>query len=382
MPIIKKVLLRNFRNYKLASLENKKKHILLFGCNGAGKTNFLESVSLLSFFSNIRKAKMHNLCCINSSINTNKDYTICYSWNADFHIEHNYTQQNINISYTENQKDKKKQVFLNQKLLKNCTKEIDWMKVHWYTPTMLSFFSSEKSIRRKFLDSLAFIYHVNHASSYMEYEKLKNERLSLLIKGIYDKRWVGKIEMLMSEYASNIISNRVHTVEMLNKKILDLSLFLVIPKFFIVGESEDFFLQNSDIDSLKEFYLKKLSLSRELDKIYKRTSFGIHSSDFNAINISKKMHASDSSTGEQKIMVISIIIASLIKNKSIFLLDDASASLDKITIENIVSYINKEVGAQIIMTDVFNKYYSDKNYNNIIHDASVFLCQENQFSIL
>lgn len=376
MPIIRKVVLKNFRNYKNVLLENKKKHIAIFGCNGVGKTNFLESISLLSFFTSIKKAKMQNICYNSHSAIEDKYVN---QWNAEFFIEHNDIQQNINISYTE---DKKKAVYLNQKLLKNCSKEIDWMKIHWYTPSMLSFFNTEKNVRRRFLDMLVYIYCIDHANHCIKYEKLKNERLSLLIKGNSDERWIYKIEELMSEYASIIINNRVNTLEILNKKILNLSLFLVLPRFFIDGISEEFFLQNGDIDRLKIFYLDRLVSSREIDKISKRTSFGISNSDFKAINLLKEMVASESSTGEQKAMLISIIIASLIKNKSILLLDDISASLDKKTIECIKMYVNQEINAQIIFTDLINKHSIYHTENSIMNDTSVYICEDNKFSEL
>ena len=182
--------------------------------------------------------------------------------------------------------------------------------------------------RRQFLDRLTLTYFPKHGEISLSYEKAMRERNRLLKEKVYDDHWYSALEIEMAKSAVSIQKARLEAIKYLSEaqnnltgKFPKAQLNLVDPDQIIITDEEE--------------AIQVLKNSRTNDLMLGRTSVGPHKSDLQAIYEDKLTLAKDCSTGEQKAILISIILAnakSLAKINDvspIVLLDEVSAHLDK-----------------------------------------------------
>ena len=331
MVKIKKIQLNNFRNFKNFSLNFDSNVNILYGNNGSGKTNILESISLLSKGRGIRNSQLLNIIhkeenkfLIKSLLEINKS-------NIDLEIftsfQDNKYKKNIKVNDNISNEDLK---YLNSSL-----------SFLIFIPEMERLFQSSPTTRRNFIDRLIFSYNKDYNKLINKYKKNILERKKILQNNIFDKNWINIIENEISILGQKIYELRHTQLTILNKQIKYLNQ-LNNYQFEIDLKIDDSFY-NPKLDL--KIYLSNLFNSRDLDKKLGGTKVGPHKSDISA-QINGKFDASQLSTGQQKTVILMIILAQcnyLINVKKIIpviLLDEICSHLDSYNRKILLDLIN------------------------------------------
>ncbi len=301
MSLITKIILSNFRNFTSKKIEFSKPLVLLAGNNGVGKTNILESLTLLGRGSSLRGADFEEMIAENSN-----SFTI-FSEISD----HEFIEK-IGISF--DRTHKKKAFEINGEA--TTSKRQSDVRQHLInfialTPQLEQLFILGKSERRDYLDKIVCDIDQNHLTRINNYQKLLRERLLILQKYGTQKqgeKWLDIIENQIVELGIAIASARIEAVDFFNRAIASFASNFPKPKLRATGDIEESVMKQSAVQ-IEENYLHKLRENRTADLANFKTNFGVHRSDFDAIFSEKNMSATRSSTGEQKSIMIGITLA-------------------------------------------------------------------------
>jgi DNA replication and repair protein RecF len=323
---IRNLSLHNYRNHLNLNLLFDENPVVISGNNGIGKTNILEAISLLSPGKGLRGASLDQLA--NNKQKTN-------NWMSKFTIDSTHGKLELSNNY-DDQKSPKREILINDQKLKNQAELSKIFSVIWLTPLMDQLFIGPAQTRRKFIDRIVFNFDDNHAARVNKYDKLMRERIKILKKSgnVTENLWLNSIEKNISEIAISIAVARVQVIEYL-QIMIDLQ-ETDFPKAIIgvKGEIEEMVNLKSSLQLEGEFEAK-LKQNRKIDLITERTNAGIHRSDLIIYHRDKNIEARNCSTGEQKALLITIILAQVaarIKWKSstpVILLDEVIAHLDE-----------------------------------------------------
>tara|TARA_B100001113_G_scaffold90688_1_gene72593 strand:+ start:2615 stop:3778 length:1164 start_codon:yes stop_codon:yes gene_type:complete len=341
---VQSLKLNNFRSYDILDCTFEGCSVVLLGPNGSGKTNILESLSLLSPGRGLRRAPFEQF----------RNFKGPAEWGINAKVLSNNSSYKISTGIPAG-RIKGREVRINDKKVLASKSLPEIISVSWLTPLMDQIFVESPSSRRKFLDTMCSSLFNNHASLTKSYEKLMRERNILLQENKFDIDWLDTLENQMSQDGVNIGLNRLSLINGLNTK-LDNDKNPVWPKAFlkIEGIIEDK-LSSNDIESVKDFFKQNLFDNRKKDFFSGRTSFGIHKSDLLVSDRNKGIYANQCSTGEQKSLLIGLILnhLNLVADKSnrypILLLDEVVAHLDQIRRAALFEQII-ETKAQVFMT--------------------------------
>lgn len=337
MAQISKLLLTNFRNFTAKKIDFPSKLNLLVGSNGVGKTNILESLTLLGRNNSLRSNNFDEMIAIGE-----KNFVIRAEISTHEFIE------NIAVSFD---LEKKKKLFhINDEPLNS--KRQDDVKNHlinfiFLTPEIEQLFISGKSQRRDYLDKIVSDINLEHSSRINNYQKLLRERLLILQKYRNQKggeKWLDAIENQIVEHGVAIASSRLEAIDFFNRAITSFASNFPKTKLRVIGEIEEILPKQSAVQ-LEEFYRSQLVKNRHLDCESFKTNFGIHRCDFDALFVDKNMSALFSSTGEQKAIMISITLArakisAAYKNQpTILIFDEVVSHLDSVRKENLFEEI-------------------------------------------
>jgi DNA replication and repair protein RecF len=376
---LRSVYLENFRSYKKLNIEIKNiKYIILTGKNGIGKTNILEAISFLSPGKGFRNSRLDEV--INTDSNSNKSSIF-------FVIEKENEKNEIGIGFTKESIDNRFQgrkiIHLNGKKLKKQSDLPNLVSLIWLTPEMDIFFRTNSLFRRKFVDRCIFNLKPDYLNYLKVYKKNLNERNKILKdistknlfyvegKNIEKDLWLKKIEEKLVNEGIKIFLERIK----LSKDFNSLSNnFKSFPKINIslIGDIEKLLLTEK-LDSVKEIYIQKLQSSRKIDSIKGSISYGPNKSDLKVVFLKKKKLAEKCSTGEQKIILISLIIqfCKLMNNKEnfpILLLDEIVAHLDnkiKISLFEELKTLKNQVWMSGSNKDLFSYINKEKEVVNL-----------------
>ena len=306
MSYIKKILLYNFRNHEELEINTEEKiPILIIGRNGCGKTNLLEAISLISPGQGLRSAKFKNM-----------EYKMKGVWETIISIEKSDYKYSIQTKW----KEKKRSISLDQKICRNFNEISKIAKVSWFTPQMISLFSNNSEKKRKFFDRIVHNMYPDHASNIIKYNKIRSERLKLLKTG--KTQWLSSLEYIMAKYGLLISNARLKTISTLNNNKNTYRPF----RLEINGYIENLIQNNHD--NAEANFAELLCQNRQKESIVERTLYGPHLTTFKIIDLVKNIDSEYCSTGEQKLLLISVIMSTTDKN-SIILLDDVLTHLDK-----------------------------------------------------
>ena len=348
---LKSLELNHFRSYKREALTFDSVGSILVGPNGSGKTNVLEAISLFSPGKGLRKSKNHEI--------SRNPENLGWSIRGVFATIEDLSE--IDVSFKESGE---KLIFLDGKRT-NQSSMNKFIKILWITPQMDRLWSLGASERRNFIDRITFSFFPNHAKIISSYEKLIRERNELLRQGKFENTWIDSLERQIVNFGTKVFSNRAETVQILNESPEPIFGF-PSPRLAIIGEV---FLD-------EDMYLLKLRQNRKLDSISGRTSLGPHRSDLNLTYIDKGIDAKDCSTGEQKALLVSIMlsISKEIINKSgikpILLLDEIGAHLDDERRNKLMDHLFS-LNVQFLITateiDLFNINQKDINCISVMN---------------
>lgn len=359
MAKIKKIKLNNFRNFKKFELSFNPKTNILFGDNGSGKTNILESISLISKGRGIKNSQLANFIRKNE-----KKFLI----SSQLEIDNNSYDIDIFNDY----KDDKYKKFI--KVNNDSSKEslnfvYSSLSFLYFLPEMERLFQASPSSRRNFIDRFIFSYDKEYNKLINKYKKFIFERSKILKNSHIDLNWINFLENEISEHGLKIYEFRQKQLINLNKQIKDLN-SLNKYEFKIELNIQDSFY-NSDLNL--DNYLLSLYNSRESDKILGGAKIGPHKSDID-VRINDTFDASNLSTGQQKTVVLMLILAQcnfLINQKKIqpiLLLDEICSHLDVYNRKLLSDMINN-LDIQFFLTgtekSLFSFISTNVNFYNI-----------------
>ena len=328
---LQKLNLKRFRNHSKLNLVLPNSAVLIYGENGCGKTNILEAISLLNPGKGIRKSKTEDYLFKDS---LSGDDNQLWGVNADLFTPNGIV--NIGTGSKENSFNKSRNIRVN---FENSTQLTvgKIFKISWVTPQMCMLFQASMSEKRRFIDRLTSALDASHINRIFRYEKLLRERSNIILQFKNETLWLATIEKQIAELAVSIIASRQSLIQLLNSLYEDeLNSHSIIQDFppveiKVKGDIEDLLLKTSALnveDNIK-IDLKKLRSSGDL-------SFaGPHTSQIEIINRKSNKKGEMSSTGEQKLMLISIILSHArmlniqFNMAPILLLDDIVEHLDE-----------------------------------------------------
>lgn len=319
---ISRLRLTSFRNYTSAALDLDPRHVVLMGENGAGKTNLIEAISLLSPGRGLRRAPFETLALSGSD----------GLWAVAATVETPFGPTDIGTGA--NPDGASRRVRINGANARSVEEMSDFLRILWLTPAMDGLFSGPPADRRRFLDRLVTTLIPGHSAAVNDFEKAMRQRNRLLEEG-GDRAWLAAIEAQMAEKASAIHFARAdslsHLQDVMAANIAGTGFpeaHLAISPLFEDGAT---FATSS---ALEADLIGRWEASRALDKAVGRTTLGPHRVDLFVTHAAKSMPAALCSTGEQKALLIGLVLiqARLVAQRTgltpILLLDEIAAHLD------------------------------------------------------
>jgi DNA replication and repair protein RecF len=299
--------LTDFRSYADAVIAPGPGFVILTGENGAGKTNALEAVSLLSPGRGLRGAGLAEMARRGGG--------------GAFAVAARVAGVDIGTGVASDAPDRR-QVRINGAPA-SANSLSDWLSVLWLTPAMDRLFADAASGRRRFLDRLVLALNPGHATHAARYEAAMRARNKLLAEeGPRDQSWLTALEARMAEHGAAIAEARAAAVSALGDRLAD-------------APEGPFARAGLALEGGEETDLAQaLALGRGRDAAAGRTLAGPHRTDLVVTHLGKLQPASLCSTGEQKALLIGLILAhaDLVAERAgrrpILLLDEVAAHLD------------------------------------------------------
>ena len=319
---ISRLRLSAFRNYQSAALDLDPRHLVLVGPNGAGKTNLLEAISLLSPGRGLRRAPFETLAAQGSD----------GAWAVAASIDS--ADGPIDIGTGAGLPDGPRRVRINGANARAVEDMSAYLRVLWLTPAMDGLFTGPAADRRRFLDRLVTTLIPDHSASVAAFEKSMRHR-NRLLEDDQDLRWVAAVEAEMAAEAGAVHFARADSLAHL-QHLIDESLGddnFPAARLALTPLFED---RHEPVSSsaLETELRARWAQSRALDRAAGRTTFGPHRVDFEVVHAQKSMPAHLGSTGEQKALLIGLILAHarLVARMTgitpFLLLDEIAAHLD------------------------------------------------------
>ena len=331
--------LRHFRNHGDSQLDSLARFNVLTGDNGAGKTNILEAISLLAPGRGMRRAPLSEMAAIEGP--------------GGFAISAAMDDIKIGTGVTSEMPERRKVRVNGANASANSLAE--WLSVIWLTPAMDRLFMESAGDRRRFLDRLVLAVNPLHARHASRYELAVRERNKLFSEDIVpDPAWLDAIEARMAEYGVLVARARTDMLSVLNAEL--------------ENEPEGVFAKPELVmaagDPVDEEQMMQIWRSaRRRDAQAKRTLDGPHRDDLLVTMRQKGQAAALCSTGEQKAMLIAIIlahstlVARLRGNAPLLLLDEIAAHLDPVRRDALYEKL-AERGGQVWMTGTDRELFS------------------------
>ena len=303
-----RLALTDFRNHAAATIAPGPGFVLLSGDNGAGKTNLLEAVSLLTPGRGLRSAALSEMARSEGS--------------GGFGIAARLAEDVELATGTLPTAPERRQVRVNGAAA-SVTALSEWLSVLWLTPAMDRLFADSAGNRRRFLDRLTLALEPAHATHAARYEAAMRARNKLLAEPEgADPSWLAALEAGMAEHGGAVAQARARTVAELSEALAE-------------SQSDDFPAAALALDGWDGGDLgTQLKASRGRDATAGRTTVGPHRQDLAVTHLAKAQPASRGSTGEQKALLLGIVLAhaELVASRRgappILLLDEVAAHLD------------------------------------------------------
>lgn len=346
---IHRLSLTHFRNYRVAGVETARDLVVLAGPNGAGKTNCLEAISFLSPGRGLRRARLEDVA--------NKEQN--GSWAVSATVEGAIGLATLGTGIdppTSGEAAAARRCRIDREPVSSAQAFGDHLRVVWLTPAMDSLFTGPASERRRFLDRLVLAIDSGHSTRVSALERSLRSRNRLLADASPDRHWLDAVEHETAQLAVAVAAARSETVMRLQKTLAARGVIQTFPTAEITldGWMEIELLSESAL-TVEDRYRAILRDQRPRDAAAGRTLDGPHLTDLNVIYAPKSMPAKDASTGEQKALLIGLVLAhaGLVSDMTgivpLLLLDEIVAHLDPDRRAALFDELAK-LGAQVWMT--------------------------------
>jgi DNA replication and repair protein RecF len=366
---IQRLTLTNFRSYHAAQiLLDRAGPVVLTGANGAGKTNLIEAISLLTPGRGLRRATMEELAFSEGD----------GAWAVSAEIEGMLGLATLGTGIDPPAGEESapiRRCRIDRESVGSAAAFADHLRVVWLTPAMDPLFNGPASERRRFLDRLVLAVDAQHSSRVAALERSLRSRNRLLEDSPSDSHWLDAVEHETAEVAVAVAAARAETAKRLSAA-LDVS-HRETPEFpqaeiALQGWMEQL-LPDHSATEIEDRYRALLKENRARDAAAGRTLDGPHLSDLVVSHAGKNIPAAEASTGEQKALLIRLVLAHarLIKQMTNFapllLLDEVVAHLDPSRRAALYDALSS-LDAQVWMTGADPAAFGD-----IIGRASLFI---------
>jgi DNA replication and repair protein RecF len=344
---IHRLTLTHFRNYRVAGLETRGDMVALVGPNGAGKTNCLEAISFLSPGRGLRRATLEDVA----------DNQGDGSWAVSAEVEGALGLATLGTGIDAPRGETtSRRCRIDRENVPSATAFGDHLRMVWLTPAMDGLFMGAASERRRFFDRLVLAIDSEHSSRVSALDRSLRSRNRLLEVRNFDDHWCDAIERETAELAVAVAATRGQTALKLAAMLRARGQASVFPSAEIAldGWMENALL-SEPATAVEDRYRKILRDARPRDAAAGRTLDGPHLTDLQVIYAPKNMPARDASTGEQKALLIGLVLAhaSLVAEMTgivpLLLLDEVVAHLDPGRRSALFSELAK-LGAQVWLT--------------------------------
>jgi DNA replication and repair protein RecF len=355
---LRRLAVTDFRSYAHAALDLTGRPVFLFGPNGAGKTNLLEAVSFLAPGRGLRGAAIAEVG------RRLPGETQGRAWAVAAEVEGADGITRLGAG-TEAPGAVRRSVRIEGEPAPPARLS-DYLRLVWLTPQQDRLFLEGASERRRFFDRLAFAAEPAHASAASAYERAMRERIRLLTDGPAEPVWLTALEAQAAQAGAALAAGRARTLAALQAEIdargerpfplADLSLS---------GGFEQMAAEGLDEAAIEARLAAALAGSRERDAAAGRALTGPHRTDLVVRHRQKDRPAAECSTGEQKALILNLILAQasrLSRAKSdpnpILLLDEVAAHLDVVRRAALFDEI-EALGLQAFLTGTDEALFND-----------------------
>jgi DNA replication and repair protein RecF len=325
---IRRLSLTHFRNYRAASLQTRGEMVVLVGPNGAGKTNCIEAVSFLSPGRGLRRATLDDVA----------DNQGDGSWAVSVEVEGALGLATLGTGIEppvgENASSSRR-CRVDREPVGSAAAFGDHLRMVWLTPSMDGLFAGAASERRRFFDRLVLSIDSEHSARVSALDRALRSRNRLLEVRNFDDHWCDAIERETAELAVAVAASRGQTLARLAAMLRGRGAQSAFPSAEIAldGWMENALI-NEPATAVEDRYREILRQGRARDAAAGRTLDGPHLTDLQVIYAPKNMPARDASTGEQKALLIGLVLAhaNLVAEMTgiipLLLLDEVVAHLD------------------------------------------------------
>ncbi len=340
---IKDIHLKNFRNYNTLTFTFHKGINIIYGENGQGKTNLLESIYVLAL------TKSHR-----SFIDKNLIKDNCES----FKIMGNVLLRDMSTKFEITLTPSKKQLKIDGDVVKKTSDYLSKINIVMFDPDDLELVKGSPNVRRRFLNvelsQLNALYY-NILNDYNRLLKMRNDYLKKNFDQI-DENYFSVLTSYFVEKAILLLKMRKKFIDKLNSYISDI--------FFHISSLENFHIKYDSFleydvrdQEMKEKFETQLFSIREKEMRYKATLIGAHRDDF-SFYIGDMPLKNFGSQGQQRIAVLALKLAeieifkSYKKESPILLLDDVFSELDDSKKNNLLKYMKDDIQTIITTTNL------------------------------
>ncbi|ATC33455.1 DNA replication/repair protein RecF [Caulobacter vibrioides] len=326
--------LTDFRSYERARLETGGRSVYLFGANGAGKTNLLEAISLLSPGKGLRGV---SLAEVGRRL---PGEAVGRAWAVAAEVQSSDDPPVRIGTGVEQGGASRRTVRLDGETVPPG-RLADHVRPIWLTPAQDRLFLEAASERRRFFDRLVFAGEPAHAANANAYDKAQRERMRLLIDAAEtgapaDAAWLTALEARLAEFGALLVQARARTLLALQGEIDGRGdRPFPLARLSLTGEWERMALEGAPFAEIELKLAQALASARARDGAAGRALTGPHRGDLAIFHVEKDRPAAECSTGEQKALILNLVLAQAARlsraetaPNPVILLDEVAAHLD------------------------------------------------------
>src|SRR6185295_3407591 len=356
---IRRLTLSNFRSYHAAQIDVGAAPAVLTGPNGACKTNLIEAISFLAPGRGLRRATLEDVAFTEGD----------GAWAVSADVEGALGLARLGTGIEPPQGEGTqltRKCRIDREPVGSAIAFADHLRVVWLTPAMDQLFNGPASERRRFLDRLVLAVDAEHQSRVNALERALRSRNRLLEEARPDPHWLDAIEHETAELAVAVAASRAQTVSLLQARLAARrkpNSPFPAAEIALDGWVEKL-VASHPATEIEDRYRAVLKENRARDAAAGRTLDGPHLTDLAVAHAGKSIAAADASTGEQKALLIGLVLAhaGLIAEMSgfapVLLLDEVVAHLDPLRRAALYAEL-ATLGAQVFMTGADAAAFTD-----------------------
>ncbi len=330
MTVLTHLTLTDFRSYAHAALALDGRPVWLAGPNGAGKTNLLEAVSLLIPGRGLRGAALAEVGRRMPGETVGRAWAVAVTLRA--------SDGETRLGTGVEQPGSARRLVRIEGEPAPPGRLAEHLRQVWLTPAQDRLFLEGAADRRRFFDRLVYAGEPAHAAQVQTYEKALRERMRLLTEGPADPAWLDALELQLAAAGARMAQARARTLSALAAEIASRA-ERPFPqaRLSLTGEWEQLVVLGAAAEEIEGRLVRAFAAARDRDAAAGRALSGPHRGDLSVIHLEKDRPAAECSTGEQKALILNLVLAQAARlarvaeaPSPILLLDEVAAHLDAV----------------------------------------------------